>query len=343
MADIEHRGDLQWRARIRIHGHPNISKTFSRKKDAEHWAKTYELKIERGETVDMEAQRTTFEEVALRYQAEVTPLKRSGQSEGYRINLLVKRFGPFFLTGLRPMDIAAFRDARLKEVSGQSVIHELNTMSVILEHSRREWGIQLRENPVKLVRKPAKGKARDRRLSALELDYLLLSAGEGEANNMREIIQLALETSCRLGELLALEWSNIDLKKRTLHLRDSKNGDSRTVALSMAAIDTLKGMPRAITGQVFGWKRADSFDKTWRRCVERAALIYDRNNPKKKPPAGFFEDLRFHDLRHEAVSRLFEDKGLNPFEVASMSGHKSMQVLRRYTHLDAAKLATKLG
>jgi integrase len=343
MALIEKRGELQWRARIRKTGHPKISRTFMTKKDAEHWAKTQELKIERGETVDMEAQRTTFGEIAGWYLEQVTPSKRSAKSEGYRITLLVKKFGDFFVSALRPLDIAAFRDARLKEVSGQSVIHELNTMSAILEHSRREWGIHLRENPVKLVRKPAKGKARDRRLSPLEEEYLLKSAAAGEAVGLSEIITMALETSCRLGELLSMNWSEIDIKRKTLHLNDTKNGDSRTVALSSAALITLASMPRSISGKVFGWARADSFDKTWRRCVERATVTYVTENATKKAPKGFLEDLRFHDLRHEAVSRLFEDKGLNPFEVASMSGHKSMQMLKRYTHTDASKLALKLA
>ncbi|WP_394713852.1 site-specific integrase [uncultured Desulfuromonas sp.] len=119
-----------------------------------------------------------------------------------------------------------------------------------------------------------------------------------------------------------LNFSN--LNNRTIFLKDSKNGESRTVPLSSTAVATLKKIPRDIsTPHVFpilGVSRKFSL-----AC--KAAEI---------------EDLRFHDLRHEATSRLFE-KGLNPMEVASITGHKTLQMLKRYTHLRAEDLAAKLG
>jgi integrase len=345
MAVIEKRGNGQWRARIRKTGTPSISKTFTLKRDAETWAREAERSIERREFVDSSTADVLFLEVAQRYNAEVSPLKRTGKAEGYRIDRLIGHFGKYNLSSIRPLDVAKYRDLRLKSVSGQTTLHDLNTLSAILEHCRKDWGIHLVENPVKAIRKPATGRSRDRRVSASEVEYLRLAADSGQVRTLRPIIDLAIETSCRLGELIGLQWDAVNLKKRTLSLSITKNGESRTVALSTAAVTTLSAMPRHISGRVFeNWSGSDAFQPTWRKCVARAKHLYSADCVKRciKPDKGFLEDFRFHDLRHEATSRLFE-RGLNPFEVASMTGHKSMQMLRRYTHVEAEKLATKLG
>lgn len=200
----------------------------------------------------------------------------------------------------------------------------------------------------------AVGIERDRVLRDGELDLLVRGArdaGDGhgmQAGVMLEpMIRLALATSMRQGELLALRREWIDKKSRTIQIPAdaTKNGDSRTVALSSAAASVLASIPLHISGRVFGsWKDASSFAKPWQRLLRRAKRIYadDCKLAGAKPSAGMLENLRFHDLRHSATTELFS-KGLNPFEVASMTGHKSMQMLKRYTHVDAAKLAQKLG
>jgi integrase len=137
---------------------------------------------------------------------------------------------------------------------------------------------------------------------------------------------LAIETAMRLGELLALEWKHVDLERRVAFLPHTKNGHSRSVPLSPIAVELLASWPRSLTGRVFPqWSRPDSVETVWRRAVQRAGL----------------EDLHFHDLRHEATSRLFE-RGLNVMEVAAITGHKTLQMLRRYTHLRAENLAERL-
>jgi integrase len=161
---------------------------------------------------------------------------------------------------------------------------------------------------------------------------------------MRQAITLAVETSMRLGELIGLEWKRIDLAQRTAHLIDTKNGESRTVALSRAALAAVNSLPRRIDGRVFAWTTSQGFERSWRLCKARALAAYQANCAAdgEKPDPAFLADLRFHDLRHEATSRLFE-KGLGVMEVASMTGHKSLSMLKRYTHIEAAKLAKKLG
>jgi len=163
---------------------------------------------------------------------------------------------------------------------------------------------------------------------------------------MKPIIILAVESSMRLGELVSLEWKHIDLERKIAHLPKTKNGDSRTVALSSAAVAALKTMQDKLRedGRVFDWARGDSFSGRFRGLVKRARRIYEDGCAEQgeTPDPAFLTGLTFHDGRHEATSRLFE-KGLNPMEVASMTGHKSMQMLKRYTHVEATKVAQKLG
>ncbi|HOI66677.1 MAG TPA: site-specific integrase, partial [Thiomonas arsenitoxydans] len=259
------------------------------------------------------------------------------------------RWGSMFLSSVRPVDLARWRDEMLADgLSAQSVKHAMNLMSRLFVFAARELGIGLPAgNPAGGVRKPAGTKGRDRRLRPGELDYLLRAADAARAVGVRALITLAVESSMRLGELLGLEWSRIDLARRTAHLVDTKNGESRTVALSNAALDALRALPRRLDGRVFSWKpnhENGAFENLWQRTRARALRLYTADCAAQgiQPNPAFLADLRFHDLRHEATSRLFE-KGLGIMEVASMTGHKSLSMLKRYTHIEAEKLAKKLG
>ena len=190
-----------------------------------------------------------------------------------------------------------------------------------------EWGYYLPANPFKLISHPNVARGRERRLTGEEERKLLEACNRSGSPMLTGIVQLAVETAMRLGELLSLTWANIDLGKRVARLQDTKNGESRTVPLSTAAVKAISALPRHISSPFFWcWTRPDSFENTWRRAVGKAGI----------------SDLRFHDLRHEAVSRLFE-RDLNVMEVAAISGHRTLQMLKRYTHLKAEDLAQKLG
>jgi integrase len=197
----------------------------------------------------------------------------------------------------------------------------------LIDIAGQEWGITVAANPCAMVKRPAEPRGRDRRLQEGEEARLLESAATTSALFVG-IIKFELETGARLGELLNLQWSDVNQTRRTALLRETKNGDSRTIPLSTSAISALNALPRNISDKrvFYSWKASDSFSKTWVRCCTRAKIA----------------DLKFHDLRHEAVSRLFE-KGLNVMEVASISGHKTLAMLKRYTHLKAEDLARKLG
>ncbi|MHB1668821.1 tyrosine-type recombinase/integrase [Thiomonas sp.] len=324
---------------------PSISRTFDLKADAENWARDMEREAQRGNMSALrdDAGRTTLEQVATQYVAGPVQLLASRADVTRYMQSARARFGPLFLSSIRGVDVAAWRDELLRDgLSPQSVIHHLNALSGLFSFVEKELSIDLPAgNPVAKVRKPATPKSRDRRLLPGELDALMNAAS---APGLRQIIILAIESSMRLGELLELEWKRVDLSRRTAHLTDTKNGESRTVALSSEAIAALQALPRRIDGRVFHWAAPDSFNKTWSRLVERSQTSYlaDCIAQGTKPDPAFLADLRFHDLRHEATSRLFE-KGLGVMEVASMTGHKSLAMLKRYTHIEAAKLAQKLG
>ncbi len=353
MASIIKRGN-GWQAKIRRIGVPPISRTFTLRADAETWAKEVELELQRGNVAALrqDALRTTVAELAQRYAEAVLPAMRGKGAAGY-VRAASERFGSFFLANVRSVDVGGWRDDLLRSgLSAQSVVHHLNALGALFSFAQKDLSIDLPAgNPCHAVRKPRLPSARDRRLQPGELDYLLRGAAAAQARvvGLPQIIRLGVETSARLSELLALRWSDIDLARRVAKVRGegggkTKNGDVfRSVALSSAAVAALLEMPRRIDGRVFGWAAADSFEKAWTRCKARARAMYevDCAGAGGVPDPAFLADLRFHDLRHEATSRLFE-KGLGIMEVASMTGHKSLSMLKRYTHIEAEKLAKKL-
>ncbi|BCA80300.1 site-specific integrase [Desulfuromonas sp. AOP6] len=323
MASIRKRGPYQWQVKIRRRGYPLQSKTFETEDDAKKWARLIESEMDRGIFVSQaEAERTTLADALDRYRREITPGKKGGKQENSRINILSKTsLAPRFLATIKGSDIAKYRDERLLERSPITVNNELILLSHLFTVARKEWGLEGLRNPVSDIRKPKQPAGRERRLLPGEEEQLLKSAPV----KLRPIIVLALETAMRLGELTELNWNNVDLTRKIAHLTETKNGSARTVPLSSRAILELKAIPRRLDGKVFGYS-SNTSSKAFAALVKNLKL----------------EDLRFHDLRHEATSRLFE-KGLNPMEVASITGHKTLQMLQRYTHLRAEDLAVKLG
>lgn len=194
-------------------------------------------------------------------------------------------------------------------------------------------------NPVQQVRKPKSPEGRARRLQPGELDRILSAT---ESPVLPDLARLALETAMRQEELAGMTWELVDLKKRTITLPDTKNGTKRLVPLSQEGVRILSDLPRRIDGKVWGIT-PHAISVAWRRTVSRARAGYEKECEEKetKPDPAFLTDLTFHDLRHEAISRFFE-KGLNPMQVATITGHKTLQMLKRYTHLKAEDLAELL-
>ena len=282
--------------------------------------------MERGVFVSRaEAEATLVKDVLQRFATEILPTKRSEQSDKSRIKTLTEAFGDYRLASLNSTQIARFRDQRLKVVGPQSVIHEINLLNRVLKTATMDWGIALPGGiPTSQVRKPTKPRGRDRRVSDEEITKILCITASSE---LRAIITLAVETGMRRNELASLAWNEIDLKNQTAHLPKTKTDVPRTVPLSKAAVKTLEGIGVKKEGKVFALK-AESMSQAFERACEphRANIL----------------GVRFHDLRHEATSRLFE-KGLNVMEVAAITGHQTLDMLKKYTHLRAEDLAKKLN
>ena len=352
MAAIRKRGDLQWQAEIRKKGFPAQRKTFNTRAEAEAWAKLTEAEMIRGVFVSRaEAEATTLADALDRYKREFTVHKKSAFSEGKKIDAWKRhKLATRFLATLRPTDFAAYRDERLEAGKKASTVRlELAVISHLFTVAAKEWGMPL-QNPVMNIRKPRLENARDRRLSEQEERYLLAAidnpgSGAGNRRNVwvGPIVRMALETSMRRGELLSLEWKRVDLERCFAVLPDTKNGEGRAVPLSSRAVAILNSIPRSIGGKVFP-TTANAFRISFDRALKRAKKNYieDCKQAGREQEKGFLENLHFHDTRHEATSRLFE-MGLNQVEAASVTGHKTLQMLKRYTHLNAEKLAKKLG
>ncbi|MDR1529247.1 MAG: site-specific integrase [Burkholderiales bacterium] len=363
MGTITKRGDLQWQAKVRRKGFPSQSRTFMYKEDAEKWVRALERELETSGFIDRRsAEKNTFAEILKRYQNEITAKKKSGAIERVKIDVLLRdtAFSGLRMTAITSEAIAKWRDRRLEEVSSGTVNREMDVISAVLNHARREWGIHV-ENPIPYVKRPAKSRARDRRLSNDEEKYLRAALTTGErrpdgtfektARNpwLAPVFELALETAMRRGELLSLSWENIDLGKRTAFLPDTKNGDARMVPLSTKATKTIKALKKiqkgksTCDGQMFDLS-AMALRKGFTRAVERAQVQYlaDCVEAKKEPVKGFLVGVRFHDLRHEATSRLAE-KLSNILELSAVTGHRDIRMLKRYYHPRAEDIAKKLG
>ncbi len=324
MATIRKLPSGSWQVQVRRKDEKPFSKSFSSKSQAEQWARSIETQIDHGIFIDRtEARTTTLGELIDRYLIEVTPTKKGCKQEVYRFHNLKKHLGQFIVGSIQSKHIASYKDQRLKAGKASStVLRELCDLSHLFNVASKDWGIPLTSNPAKLVRRPSVSKGRDRRLTVTEIERLLIALTETE--EMISIVQLAIETGMRRSELLAMQWGNIDIKNRYVLLPDTKNGESRAVPLSSRAIEILEQLPKK--AETVFITKPDSVSQAFHRASVRAGL----------------DNLRFHDLRHEATSRLFE-KGLNTMEVSSVTGHKTLGMLKRYTHLRASDIALKLG
>ncbi len=322
MASIAKRAN-SWQVQIRKQGYQTISKSFSKKADADIWARITESEMDRGVFIDRsEAERTTLSEILTRYLREVSIHKLGFKPEQSRINgLLNHPLSSRFLATLKSSDFATYREDRLRLVTGTTVNKELNLIAKIIDTAKRDWSINM-DNPVRVIRRPKNNQPRDRRLKEGELELILDTT---KSEQLSHIILFAIETAMRRGEICKAQWSHLDLSKRILKIPQTKTGVPRTIPLSSKAIEVLLALPNESNSYIFNIQ-PDSITQAFERACLRANII----------------DLNYHDLRHESVSRLFE-LGLSLPEVAAISGHKTWAMLKRYTHLKAEDLAKKLG
>lgn len=318
-------GTVSYRAQIRVRGFPHLSETFTRKTDAKKWIEDTKSAIRGGTAISTEAGRTTLREALERYLREVTPRKKGRLREEERAKVWMQNpIALRFLSQLRGADFSKYRDGRRAEGRAENTIRlELALIGHLFEIARKEWGMEGLRNPIRNISMPGGSNKRERRVTPEEEEAILRHLS---GPYMAPITLLAIETAMRRGELLALTWADLNLSTAVARLHDTKNGESRAVPLSARAIAILKSLPRPLDAGAVVFPLAQDFvTRQFGQACENAGVA----------------NLHFHDLRHEAVSRICEKLPMH--EAMRVTGHKTPSMLMRYYHPKAEDLARKLG
>ncbi len=324
MATINKRPSGKWQATVRRSGR-SASKTFTKRSDAVRWARGTEMRAELGELQQpkpVEKDARTLSDALIVFRDKVVAIHRSSVNETASVNAILRRDSWLTrtkLTELSAAQLSKWRDRRLKQVAASTVVRELTLLQGAVGHALDAGAI----NVVQQVKRPRVDDRRERRLQAGEWQRLMQACDQDRNKLLRPLLVLAVETAMRRGELLAMQWRNVDLQRCTTLLPKTKNGHARTVPLSPVAVEVLVALARN-DDRVFPLS-GDCVRQGFERLRRRAQV----------------EDLRFHDLRHEAVSRLVE-RGLSLIEVQQVSGHRTLQMLQRYVHLQTADIVAKL-
>ncbi len=328
MATIRKRNG-RWQVQVRRQGYPSQSKSFTAKQDAQTWARHTEAELDRAALPadPKRLQSATFGDLLDRYEREVTPRKRSAYAERSRIRLLKgDQLYKVSLAALTPKHVRDYLDRRLQTVCGETARKDGKLVRHVIETARRQWAYAISSNPAALVDLPPPCKPRTRRLTASDIAKITYGLKACRSPYLRAAIALAIETGMRRGELIAARWDDLDLERGLLVIPVTKTDVPRTIPLTPTACQIIRDLQAMSDGDIRLLPvSANALRLAWERLKRRAQI----------------EDLRFHDLRHEAVSRFFE-LGLSVPEVALISGHRDPRMLYRYTHLNPAMISIKL-
>ena len=335
MASIEERtnskGEKSFRAKVRLKGYPAQSATFKRKTDASRWIASTESAIREGRHFkSSEAKRRTLSEAIERYKNEILPRKpKSIKKQSIQLTWWDKQIGAYSLADITASVISETRSRLLNESLGNgrtrssaTVNRYMAVLSHLLSIASKEWE-WINENPCSRISKLSECRGRARFLSDKERAALLDACEASKSPHLYPIVVIALSTGARLGEILGLSWPNIDLQKGRIILQETKNGETRSVPLTGHALKVVKEwskVRRLDSDLLFPNKRNPNthidIRSPWYTAVKRAEL----------------EDFKFHDLRHSAASYLAMN-GATLAEIAEVLGHKTLQMVKRYSHL----------
>ena len=323
MSCVRKRGN-KWTAQVRISGWRSFTKTFSKKADAILWSNELEKRLRAAPLpTNQPTQKVTLADLLLKYSADISPHHKGMIPEIARLESIARRWiGQLDIRYLNRYQFIQYRDDRLKKVSGDSVCAELNLIKRVLNTADTIWNIGIPLNPITEITLPSKNKARTRRLAAGEQERLVIEARSLRNPYISHVIEFAIESAMRRSELLAIKWNDVCLETGFVTLRDTKNGDGRMAPLTTRSRQILQSVQRE-NDAVFPIS-GSCLHQAWKRLTRKTNIT----------------DLRFHDLRHEAISRFFE-LGMSVPEVALISGHKDATQLFRYTHLNPTRAFQK--
>ena len=296
----------RYQVQVRRKGYPTRTKSFLTLKDAQRWERTQEQEIDTLPAGQPPLCGNQVSDLLRQFERSVLPSLKGQKQEASRLRRINTEFGSVAAQELRNHHLAAYRDRRLRAAGPQTVKHEISLLRRVLKLASEEWGISLPDG-VPTIRMPSLPRGRERRVSQEEL----LAITRHLTPTMAAIVTIAVATAMRRSEIIRLQSKDL-LPGGRLHVRESKNGRPRVIPLSL---DARQALELLLGGAV---PRADSVSQAFRRACNRLHIV----------------DLHFHDLRHEAISRMFE-RGLSVPQVAAISGHEDFRMLARYTHIDS--------
>jgi integrase len=315
MAHIRRRKG-NWQSIVRVQGFPPMTKTFKQKIDAVRYSRDLENRLFRQSNDIAKKKFPKFRELLIKYRDEVIIHKRSKDMETKLINyLLTEGFVNYAINHVDSKLISQYRDRALRSLKSSSVNRRLAILSHCFTICKKEWGIDV-PNPVLSIRRPKNPEPRDRRFSKEEIDKILTC--NRTSPHMKFIVQLAIETAMRRSEIANIKPEHV--KGNLLKIPVAKT-KPRTIPLTPKAMQLLQNnLPIRMS--------SNAIHLSWVRITKRHGI----------------EDARFHDLRHEGLSRMFEVKSLNVPEVQLISGHLEPRTLMRvYANLRPKDLADKLA
>jgi integrase len=340
MASIQKRGST-YRARVIKREHPTYSKTFGTRIAAVKWARSIEAQIDNGTLLPKEKNQLPFRNMSTPFKVATeeyirthTVHKRNYKSETFIINKLADYWGDLPIEKVSKERVLQLRDSLVNaNRAGATINKYYNAISKIFQMLQNEWSLEI-DNPIKGIKRMPVNPSRIKRITGETLEILMKSAKENAPPLFTQILKIALETGMRRSELMGLEWQDVDLENRRVHLHITKNKNPRRVPLTQDAVATFKSIPKIHPDKVFPvslcWLRR-YFEKT--RTQAKLSWPHKGINP--------FEDIRYHDIRHEALSKL-SDAGLNVIELAHISGHRVLSMLQAYVHPSHEAIFEKL-
>ena len=322
MGCVRKRGN-SWNAQVRISGWRSFTKTFQTKLDAKQWIVNLEKELKSKPLPEKNIKNLKLKDLFNKYKFEILPKLKSHKIVTYKLNFLSRLWlGEIIVVNLTKGHLEQFCKDRKLVVKDGTIKSELMLIKRIVKIATDKWNYGIPFNAFYGIELPSPHKPRNRRATQEELSILIAHANKQRNTYISTIIQFAVETGMRRSEILKLKWIDVNLKTRIASLYDTKNGDDRHIPLTKTAVQLLSNLTQ-LSDFVFPIS-ANCLRLAWERCRKKSNI----------------KGLRFHDLRHEAVSRYFE-MGLSIPEVALISGHKDVRQLFRYTHLKPESLIAK--
>lgn len=339
------KGDKVWQVRIRRRGYPPISRYFDSLQEARTQATLIEASVLKNENINpREATKWTIPEVFKWYRENPNPHRKLETKKHFqRLALLEEEFRSFTVATLTPKILSKWIQKRLEINAIPTVYHYYVALkNPLIYHSVQH---DYSQNIFNVVKCPTKSGERDRRFSTEEnrrLNKSIRARSKIKKKEMMVSVLFALNTSCRIGEMLKLQWREVSLKNKYVEFlaHNTKTQTYRRIPINKTAYKILLWLQKNYNPEKNKEKRVFEFwnvnehhlSRQFQICCERAEI----------------NDIRWHDLRHEATSRLYEwvnpktGATLTDMEIASITGHKSLSMLKKYSHLRPSTILPKM-